>query len=430
MRRLIGRPLQTTTAVVASIETMVVWSHRVPSPSSTTSSSTASSSFSSSSLSVQRRGYVNAFFRPPLRENIPTHAPNGEEVDPDEFLNQFRQLFFALKQSQLIENYYEMKPLPYLDASFAPDVFASMKSVVFAMPKYGREHRSSEMSETLRYLRGSGANNDFNPSLQAAKGAVAHGGDFVATTHGMLVGYGAQGRTNQIAINVLSGGEAERSSDSDVAVQGFSMADAVELMPDAPPLGDLLAFAGSRTMLARNDTFGVDAAMKATRQQNKVPWQVVKVDPGCHVLSFAAGSLPVYDVICDADFPDTMDRLAEAGLNPFPVKWTEPRKLGMSMRSFCLVVRFSISAGPGGFRDSMGHKASERNYTPSARRSGPKSRWVHEAKRTYGDQGAPLLAQLRAGEIPDPVSQPPPRYRPPMHRAGGLTTTHDTTKKP
>jgi hypothetical protein len=377
---------------------------------------------------VQRRGYVNAFFRPPLRESIPTHAPNGEEVDPDEFLIQLRQLFLALKQSQLIENYYEMKSVPYLDGSFTSDVFASMKSVVFAMPKYGREHRSSEMSETLRYLRGSGANNDFNTSLQASKGAVAHGGDFVATTHGMLVGFGALGRTNQIAVKVLSGGEAERTSTEDVHVQGFSMADGVELLPDAPPLGDILAFAGSRTMLARNDAFGVDAAMKATRQQNKIPWQVVKVDPGCNVLSFVAGALPVYDVICDADFPDTMDRLAEAGLNPFPVRWSEPRKLGMSMRSFCLVIRFSMSTGPGGFRDNMGHQASERNYTPSARRTGAKSRWLHEAKRTYGDQGAPLLAQLRAGEIPDPVRQPPPRYRPPMHRAGGLATMPEPKK--
>lgn len=386
-----------------------------------------SSSMSSLSLSmtVQRRTFVNAFYRPPLRENIPTHAPNGDEIDPDKFIYQLQQMFMALKQTQLIENYFEMKPLPYLDASFTADAFASMKSVVIVMPKYGREHRSSEMSETLRYLRGSGANNDFNNSLQGVKGATAHGGDFVATTHGMLVGWGGMNRTNKIAINILSGGEGERSSGEDVQMQGFSLADGIELLPDAPPLGDIIAFAGSRTMIARNDEFGLDAAMKATRQQNKIPWQVVHADAGCNFLSFASGSLPVYDVLCDVDFPDTMDRLADAGLNPFPVEWSEPRKLGMSMRSFCLVVRFSMGTGPGGFRDATGHQASERNYIPSSRRSGAKSRWVHEAKRAHGDQGAPLLAQLRAGEIPNPVQQPPPRYRPPMHRPGGLTTTNE-----
>lgn len=359
--------------------------------------------------SVTRRGYANAFYRLPLQQTIPTHAPSGEEVDPDRFIAQIRELFLTLKQTQLVENVFEMKSLPYFDAMFPCDTVASMKSVVIVMPKYGRENRSSEMSETLRYLRGSGASNEFNSVLQDTRGAIANGGDFLATTHGLVMGYGTS-RTNQISRDALGGGTTNSGQSIPATV------DAIELLPDSPPLTELCAFSGSRTMLVRDDLHGKDAAGKILGIQNKIPWQFVRVPPGCHFLSFASGSLPVYDVLCDQDYPEAMEAMGEAGLNPFPVDWTEPKKLGISMARVCLVVRFSVGGGPGGFRDSFSHQASQRNYHPKT------SRIKSGAQRMYGDQGAPLLAQLQSGELPTPVHQPTPRYRPPMHRRNNAVT--------
>jgi len=286
---------------------------------------------------------------------------------------------------------------------------------VIIMPKYGRENRSSEMSETMRYLRGSGANNEFNSTLQDTRGAIAHGADFLATTHGLIMGYGTT-RTNQICRDALGGGVSNNGQNVPSTV------DAIELLADSPPLSELCAFSGSRTMLVRDDVFGKDAAGKILGIQNKIPWQFVRVPAGCHVLSFASGSLPVYDVLCDQDYPEAMEAMGEAGLNPFPVDWSEPKKLGLSMTRMCLVVRFSVGGGPGGFRDSFSHMASERNYIPKA------SRIKSGAQRTYGDQGAPLLAQLQSGELPAPVYQPPPRYRAPMHQRNHAVA--ETTKVP
>lgn len=347
---------------------------------------------------------MNAFFRLPLEESIPTHTPSGVEVDREKFIDQMKTLMVTLKQTQLVETVFEMKSLPGYDAMFPTDIAASMKGVVIIMPKFGREHRSSEMSETMRYIRGAGGTNEFNSVLQDTRGASADGGDFVATTHGLLMGWGGS-RTNKIAKEVLTGGGGE-SGQATMAV-----VDNVELLDGAPLLGDLLAFSGSRTLICQDNAFGKDAAAKAMAAQNKIPWQVLPINPECSVLSFASGSLPVFDVLCDADFPETMDLLGDAGLNPFPVEWSEPRKLGITMRRLCLVVRFSFGGGPGGFRDSMSHIASTRNH---AKRS-TKPR-LGGQQQSYGDQGAPLLAQLRSGELPAPVHQPPPRYRPPMHR--------------
>ncbi|KEG06452.1 hypothetical protein DQ04_13851000 [Trypanosoma grayi] len=375
-------------------------------------------------LFVSVRRYVNALYRVPPQHVVPTHSPSGEEIDTELFVRQVKDLFVALKQTQLVEQIHEMRACPYYDCLFAADILFQHYDVVLPMPKYGREHRSSEISETLRYLRACGATGDFNHILQDVKGGAASGGDFVSTSHGILMGHGTA-RTNKLCMMALTGAAAP--DEAAAAQQRALNVVPIEMAPDAPPLADVLAFAGKRTLIAQDTVHGRHAVEAASSAIRKVPWQILRVEPGCSFVSHLCGVNAVYDVLVDQDFPASMERIGECGLNPFPVEWTEPRKLGVTMRSVCLIARFARgSMSAGGYADSDGHRAASFNY--NTRGVARNSRLVHNGHRRHGDSGAPLEAQLRSGELPEPAYQRPPRYAPPMHRHGGIVTSDSHQK--
>ncbi|KAH9598340.1 hypothetical protein LSM04_003242 [Trypanosoma melophagium] len=372
-------------------------------------------------LFVCMRQYVNVLYRIPPEHTIPTHSPSGEEVDTELFVRQIKDLFVALRQTQLVEQIHEMRACPYYDCLFSADIMFQHYEVVLPMPKYGREHRSSEISETLRYLRACGATGDFNHILQDVKGGAASGGDFVSTSHGIFMAYGTT-RTNKLCMMAITGAGAPNEA---AAIQQRSLnVEPIEVDPDAPPLADIMAFAGKRTLIIQDTVHGRKAAEAAARAILKVPWQILRVEPGCNFLSHLCGVNAVYDVLVDQDYPISMERIGEAGLNPFPVEWTEPRKLGISMRSVCLIARFARGTmSAGGYADSDGHRAASFNY--HSRHIAKNSRLFQNGHRRHGDSGGPLEAQLRSGELPEPVYQRPPRYAPPMHRPGVLLNSND-----
>lgn len=371
------------------------------------------------------RRYVNALYRVPPQNLIPTHSPIGEEVDTELFVRQVKDLFLALKQTQLVDQVHEMRACPYYDSLFAADILFQHYDIVLPMPKYGREHRSSEISETLRYLRACGSTGDFNHVLQDVKGGSADGGDFVSTTHGILMGYGTP-RTNKLCMMAIT--DASAPNEAAAAQQRALNIVPIEMSPIAPPLADVLAFAGKRTLIVQDTEHGRSAGEAAASAIRKVPWQILRIEPNCSIISHLCGVNSVFDVLVDQDFPTSMERIGEAGLNPFPVEWTEPRKLGLSMRRVCLIARFARGTmSAGGYADSDGHRAA--SFTYHSRNIASNSRLIHNGHRKHGDSGAPLEAQLRSGELPAPVYQRPPRYAPAIHRTGGLATTATTRDK-
>lgn len=367
-------------------------------------------------LHVSCRRYVNALYRLPPLHTIPTHSPSGEEIDTELFCQQMRRLFEVMKMSQLMEMAHEMKSCPYFESIFTSDLFFQHYEVLIPMPKFGREHRSSEMSETVRYIRASGGSASLNHVLQDVKGGRASGSDFVATPHGVLFAYGTP-RTNKVCADAMLGGNP--TSASPTATAAAAIYHAIEVKPDCPPLAEIMAFAGSRTLIIKDTAHGHYVANRTMELLQKLQWQVVKVEPNCSFLSHMCGTGAVFDVLCDQDFPESMERIGESGLNPFPVEWSEPRKLGISMHSVCLIARFARGGLTGGGQwENSSHRQSEFHY--HSRDIAKNARLFQDGRRRHGDSGAPLAAQLRAGELLDPVYQPPPRYAPPMHRRGPI----------
>lgn len=373
----------------------------------------------SAALWSSPRHYTNVLFRLPPEHTIPTHSPSGEEVDTELFVRQIKGFFDVLRQSQLIEMVYDMKSCPYYDCLFANELFFQHYDFILPMPKFGREHRSMEMSETIRYLRGCGATGDVNHILQDVKGGRASGSDFVSTTHGILMGYGTS-RTNKLSMMALTG-ESAGSKAAGEQIRAMTV-EPIEQLPESPPLADILAFSGIRTFIISDTEHGHYAVNQAVKRIAKVPWQIIKMEPGCSFFSHLAGANYVYDVLCDKDFPISMERLGESGLNPFPVEWSEPRKLGITMRAVCLTTRFARGTmSAGGYANSSGHQASNFNY--NSRNIAKNARLFSGGRRRHGDQLSPLAAQMESEEIQPPVYQPVPRYAPPMHRRGEVMPT-------
>lgn len=370
----------------------------------------------SAALRTPRRAYTNALYRLPPQHTVPTHAPSGEEVDAELLLRQVKGLFETLKTTQLVESVHEMKSCPYYECMFTNELMFQHWDMILPMPKFGREHRSTEVSETLRYMRACGSTGDINHILQDVKGGRASGSDFVSTTHGILMGYGTS-RTNRLSMMAMTGASSETES------QGSQMralsVEPIELYEDSPPLADIVAFGGTRSLLISDTKHGHHAAEQATKLLPKVNFQVLKLEAGCNFLSHMCGASYVYDVLCDQDYPISMERLGECGLNPFPVEWTEPRKLGISMRSVCLIGRFARGTmNAGGYANSSVHYSAHFNY--HSRNASKNARLFQGGQRRHGDQGAGPEAQMRAGELQNPVRQRAPRYAPPLHRSGPI----------
>lgn len=70
--------------------------------------------------------------------------------------------------------------------------------------------------------------------------------------------------------------------------------------------------------------------------------------------------------------------------------------------------------GGGGFHKAQTRSSSERRVASPTHHKAFESSLEHY----HGDQGAPLWSQILVGEVPEPVFQEPPRYRPPMHGRG------------
>eukprot|EP00796_Vickermania_ingenoplastis_P000570 gene570-316_t len=363
-----------------------------------------------------RRGYINVLYRTPPEHTIPTHAPSGEEIDSERFLYQLQEFLKMLKMTQLIDALHDMKNFPYYECIFARDLLFQHFDLLLPMPKVGKEHRVAEINETLRYMRGCGATVDFHHVLQDTKGCRASGRDFISTQHGILMGWSPGGnRTNKIAMETLTGATA--ATEADAASVKVLAVEPIELYPDSPPLSDIAAIAGMRSLLVSDDKHGFRAAEQIVHRMPKVHWQVIKMPVGCSFLSHWAGAKYCYDVMCDQDFPEGLERLGETGLNPFPVDWSEPRKLGVTMASVCFVANFSRgSMSGGGFADNTVHHHSDFNYNSRNTSSNP--RLFADGRRRHGDSGPGIEAQLRSGEIYEPQYQAPPRYAPPMHGDG------------
>ncbi|KPA75971.1 putative mitochondrial hypothetical protein [Leptomonas pyrrhocoris] len=378
-----------------------------------------------SALCVATRRYTNVLYRLPPTQTIPTHSPSGEEVDTELFVRQVKNFFDVLRQTQLIEMVYEMKSCPYYECLFTNDIFFQHFEMLLLMPKFGRENRSAEMSETIRYMRGWGATADVNHVLQDTKGGRASGSDFISTTHGILMGYGTP-RTNKLAMMTLTGETAESDARKE-NIRALSV-EPVELLPDSPPLSDLLAFSGQRTFVFADSDYGHHAVNQAVQRLPKVLWQTIKLEPQCSFFSHMAGANYVYDVLCDQDFPVSLERLGESGLNPFPVEWSEPRKLGITMRSICMTARFVRGTmNGGGFANSSTHQAA--SFTYNSRNVSKNSRLFAGGHRKHGDQLSPLAAQLEAGEIQKPVYQPVPRYAAPLHCRGSVVPANESFRR-
>ncbi|EPY38536.1 hypothetical protein AGDE_05393 [Angomonas deanei] len=347
---------------------------------------------------------------------IPTHSPSGEEIDGELFVKQVRGMFDMLKTTQLVEQVHEMKCCPYYACLFTNEIMFQHHSLIMPMPKYGRENRSAEMSETIRYMRGLGTTADFNHVLQDVPGGRADGNDFVSTTHGIYMGYGTS-RTNSLCKEALLGDHADDTEKQKIQAIGVFP---IKMDEDSPPLAVTMSFAGQRTLIVHDTVHGKKAVDQAVKAIGKVNWQVIKIEPGCHILSHLCGVNYVYDVVVDEDFPESMERLGECGLNPFPIPWSEPRKLGISMREVCLIARFARGGiSGGGYWDSAFHKSTG-TYNYNSKKSASNKKLYASGYRVKGDTGAPFFAQMTAGELEDLVIQPPPRYRPPMHRKGGI----------
>ncbi|CCW65229.1 unnamed protein product [Phytomonas sp. EM1] len=367
-------------------------------------------------LHISVRRYVNALYRIPPLHTVPTHTHSGEEVDGELLLAQLRGLFSILAGTQLVDAVHEMRSNPYFECIFTADLLFQHYDLILPMPKLSREFRSSEVSETLRYMRSCGASGDVNHLLQDTKGGRASGMDFVSTTHGILMGFGTS-RTNKLAAMSLMGLNTETGT-QDNAIRALNV-EPIELPEDSAPLSDLIAFGGQRTFMYKDTAHGRGAVQLAVERMPKLSAQTLKIEPGCSVLSHLCGVSPVYDVLCDQDFPLSMERIGECGLNPFPVEWSEPRKLGITMRSVCLIARFAHgSLNAGGYAASATPAASKSNYY--SKDASKNTRLFRGGHRIHGDQGAPLEAQIRSGELMNPVYQRPPRYRPPMHRQGSI----------
>lgn len=364
--------------------------------------------------SSAKRHYCNALVRKPPLQTIPTHSPSGEEVDGELLLSQVDKMLDALRMTALIEHVHSMRSTPYYEGFFTNDLLFQHYDLIIPMPKFGRENRSSETSETLRHMRACGASGDVNHVLQDAKGAICSGNDFVATKYAVYVGFG-NATCNRVTAEVLKGAKAPDSGAAKV-VQALNFYP-IELPPESPPLGELVSFAGSRTFIVSDCEFGREAVEKMVALTPSVNWQVVFVEKGCSVLSFLGGAREVFDVVCDEDFIKSLNVIGECGLNPFAVPWSEPRKLGISMKRVVLIGRFARGTmSGGGYANSFGSQHTQYNYN-SANMS-KNSKLFANGHRVHGDYGGSFESQVRSGELYTPSYQTPPRYRAPMQRGG------------
>lgn len=363
---------------------------------------------------LSKRTYVHGIVREPHRGVIPSMATHGidkgQAIDRDKLFFELACYRETLKTTSLFDSVHSMNSLPHWDSIRTGDLFATYGETILGMPRYGREHRQNEAGETLRYLRAMGNSCQVWNVLGEEDAAHADAGDMMMLPGGLMIAETT--RTNKAAIELLAGAYVKKEE------QKAFYAFAVKCNGDTPA-ADMVGFAGDNTLVHWDTPEATDVAKQIVQRGTRT-WRTVKIQPDCHFLTFLGG-LPRYDVLVDERFEPSIKALAEADLNPIPTQWSQPPRLGLSMRACTLILRY---AKGGVFGSSVGQE-----HRMKTTRS-VKKVFGYE-KKVKGDAGAPLWAQMRTGEIPDPVYQPPPRYSPPMHRSGGLAPYRgDDTGRP
>ncbi|CAJ1035132.1 hypothetical protein Q4I30_007026 [Leishmania utingensis] len=294
---------------------------------------------------------VHAFVRMPHHRSVPPTGPSGIIVNRDVLLRQFRDFYRTLQHCTLVDKVHLMAERPGVESLRVADQMASLGPVLLGMPLTGMEHRSSEFLETMRYVRGAGGPTTVSAYLQDNDACRCHSGDIVCLPQGVAVGHGP--RTNAAAHQVLrelfGSGDAPDGGThggDGPAVTSPGRSNKFEVVTleqesDAPPLGDYFGFAGNDILLVWKDEHGLLAVDQLQQQlaKSELQLQVLYLEPGCHFLTFY-GIDYTPDVLVQKGFERSMDTLAAAGLNPISVQWSEMDKLGISMRSTVLPLKF------------------------------------------------------------------------------------------
>lgn len=292
---------------------------------------------------------VHAFVRAPHYRSIPPTGPSGIIINRDVLNRQFRDFYKTLQHSTLVDKVHLMTERPTVESMRVADQLACVGPVLLGMPLTGMEHRSTEFRDAMRYVRNAGGPTNVSAYLQDNDACRCHSGDIVCLPQGIAVGHGP--RTNAATHQVLreifscssSGGEAGSESSGGVGgvSDGFEVV-TLEQEGDAPPLGDYFGFVGNNILLVWKDEHGLLAVDQLQQHFNKLnlpPLKVVYLEPGCHFFSFYGVDLSM-DVLVQKGFERSMDALAMEGLNPISVQWSEMDKLGISMRSAVLPLKF------------------------------------------------------------------------------------------
>ncbi|KAG5469399.1 hypothetical protein LSCM1_02616 [Leishmania martiniquensis] len=290
---------------------------------------------------------VHAFVRMPHHRSVPPTGPSGIIVNRDVLFRQFRDFYRTLQQSTLVDKVHLMAERAGVESLRVADQMASLGPLLLGMPLTGMEHRLSEFLETMRYVRGAGGPTTVSAYLQDNDACRCHSGDIVCLPQGVAVGHGPRtnAATHQVLRGLFGGDAADGGMDGpSVTSPGRSSKFEVvtlEQEGDAPPLGDYFGFAGNNLLLVWKDEHGLLAVDQLQQQVSKSepPLQVLYLEPGCHFLTFY-GVDYTPDVLVQKGFERSMDTLAAAGLNPIAVQWSEMDKLGISMRSAVMVLKF------------------------------------------------------------------------------------------
>ncbi|KAG5493548.1 hypothetical protein JIQ42_01919 [Leishmania sp. Namibia] len=290
---------------------------------------------------------VHAFVRMPHHRSVPSTGSSGIIVNRDVLFRQFRDFYRTLQQSTLVDKVHLMTERAGVESLRVADQMASLGPLLLGMPLTGMEHRLSEFLETMRYVRGAGGPTTVSAYLQDNDACRCHSGDIVCLPQGVAVGHGP--RTNAAAHQVLRelfGGDAADGGMDGPSVTSPGRCSKFEVVTleqegDAPPLGDYFGFAGNNILLVWKDEHGLLAVDQLQQQiaKSEQQLQVLYLEPGCHFLTFY-GVDYTPDVLVQKGFERSMDTLAAAGLNPIAVQWSEMDKLGISMRSAVLPLKF------------------------------------------------------------------------------------------
>lgn len=292
---------------------------------------------------------LHAFVRAPHYRSIPPTGPSGIIINRDVLNRQFRDFYRTLQQSTLVDKLHLMSERSGVESMRVADQMACIGPVLLGMPLTGMEHRATEFQETMRYVRAAGGPTNISSYLLDNDSCRCHSGDIVALPNGIAVGHGP--RTNTATHQLLrdifgaNSGDEDEGGDGGAERMNFG-ANAFEVVTleqegDAPPLGDYFGFAGNNILLVWKDEHGLLAVDQLQQQLAKSgqALKVVYMEPGCHFFTFYGVDLSV-DVLVQKGFERSMDALAAEGLNPIPVQWSEMDKLGISMRSAVLPLKF------------------------------------------------------------------------------------------